>query len=70
MQKSDFETSLTGYLLKEAAEMLSKQGLKIANVIVVSPVKAESAEYEEDYRVIKIRLADKNNVEVFVSKPF
>jgi hypothetical protein len=70
LQKSDFETSLTGYLLKEADEILSKQGLKIANVIVISPVKAESTEYEENYRVIKIRMTDKNNVEVFVTKPF
>lgn len=70
MRKSDFETSLTGYLLKEATEMLSKEDFKVSNVIVVSPPKSESTEFDENYRVIKIRQIDKNNVEVFVSKPF
>ncbi len=70
MQKSEFGTSLSGYLLKDVMEILKQKGISVSAVNVIASPKSESTGYDENYRVIKIELKDENLAEIFVSKPF
>jgi hypothetical protein len=58
-----------GYTLIKAKQMLKDKGYQVEKVKILKPPRDNTLEYDDSYRVVKVKLLDESNIEVLVCKP-
>ncbi len=59
---------ISGYKLKDAGLILRKSGISIKNIVITSPPKKEYTEYDEEFRVLRIRGFFDDGAEILVCR--
>lgn len=58
-----------GYTLGNARQQLEEKGFLIDKVNILKPPKDACEEYDDNYRIVKIKFLNESNIEVLVCKP-
>ncbi len=60
---------VVGFTLKDAGKMLNASGFNVHTIIVTAPPRRRDLRYDDNSRVIRLRVIDGNKVELLVCTP-
>ncbi len=60
---------VSGFVLKDALEILKISGICVKNISPICPPKQRTGEYHDFYRVVRVKKNDDETVELLVCKP-
>ncbi len=60
---------IVGFTLGDAMAKLEKERITVDKVVVTSPPRERSNEYDDSYRVIKVNTIDSQSVQILICKP-
>lgn len=60
---------VVGLTLAEARQALENAGVGLQQVVVTGPPRYDNTNYDEHYRVVRLKLSDESQVELLVCKP-
>ncbi|HOJ10576.1 MAG TPA: hypothetical protein PK733_08285 [Clostridiales bacterium] len=70
MENSSFYPDVSGYYLKNALKIINECGVEIVDIKITAPPRCRSKDYDDDFRVLRIRSVGPNKVELVVCNPY
>lgn len=61
---------LLGFTLDEAKKILHQRSIAIKSIFLTKSPKDSSLEHDDHCRIVRYRLIDGGNIEIFVCKPY
>lgn len=68
-RQNSISHDLIGYTLGDAVKSAQKKGYVIDNISVSSPPRIKITEYDDSFRVIRVKTLTNNRLTVLVCKP-
>ncbi len=66
---TSFCNSLIGYTVRDALKVVGDRGYPIDGIFISSPPKLSITEYDDSFRVLRVKIINKKSLNILVCKP-